>query len=406
MADDILTLDESIDRLRRSQQTPVTSPSPGAQPPQAAGPPPAPSVLPALTPEGQPLAAPAPTTAQPTAAPAPVTGPTWKTHPTDPNMLGKPTEGHQYDLQDGMPQFRTNERGDFVTDSQGHRIPKTITKEEAKRKADIVEQNAGLQPFQQIVTDARGLTGQPGFDAGLKLGKVSSSVNVPYGGGTVDLSGPARRMTPDDPGWSALDEIGSTQQRLNLTLTRVLAKSQGTISDFERRIFEQAIGSLQNSGSKADFQFRLNSIERMGENLTAGKPLGHKDAEFNARPTTKELAALKRDMYAAKSPEEINAKVEVLAKKYKVSPEDMSEYVMIQQGMMGRGSKPEAKEDKSTNAPEPGLLEKFDRWTTKMGIPKDKEIVDSFMQWFGGGGKGNNSPETLDAAKKELSKGR
>jgi hypothetical protein len=386
-----LTLDEVLDRLKRSQQSPVTPSAPTApssptmgQP--ETGPPPAPSVLPVLPPGGQPAPEPAPAPTaleQPQSQPMgmaqqPVTQPPsepgWKAYPINPGALGKLPEGQRLDLKGGMPQFRTDDNNEFLVDPQGHWIPKTITEGEQKLGDTKSEQDLGLAPVKQIIADARNMTGLPEFDKALKLSKVSPKVNVPYGGGTVDLSGPVRALSPEQSSqqaFSTMDDVSAVQQRLTLLITRASAKNQGTISDYERSIFAEAVGQLGYANSKADFQFRLNSVERMADTLMAGKKLD-KNTDYTTKPTVKEMAGLTKEMYAAKTPEQISAKVAALAKKYNVSEEDMSEYVLREMGVF---------KDK------PGMLD----WL--FGSRKSAD------------GTGDNSPETLEAAKRELSKG-
>jgi len=315
-------------------------------------------------PQGQPAPTPAPTQQpmQQQAAPAAAQQPGWREYPVDPNALPKPQEGFNYELgPGGLPQYSTDDHGNFITDKQGRWIPKMNTEAERKLKGGIAEQEVGFAGAKNIISDARNLTGQPGFDAAIKLSKAGSKVNIPYGGGTIDISGPARMSSPDSPAWGVLDDITATQQRLGLIVSRATSKGQGTVSDYERRLFEDAVGQLSNANSKADFQFRLNSVERMAEDLTAGKKLA-KETEYNVRPTTKELAVLKRDMYAAKTPEDISSMVSTMAKKYKVPESDMVEYVMQTMNIAKKTS--------------PGLIDKLDSYLTSLGIPNDQAIYE------------------------------
>lgn len=373
-----LTLDEALDRLKRSQQAPPQS----TQAPSSLGAPPAPMgatpqaaqpIDQAAQPQATGMSQPAPTMGggQPsaTAAPAqqapqavaPQAG--WREYPVDPNALPKPQEGFHYELgPGGLPQYRTDDHGNFLTDDQGRWIPKMNTEEERKLQGERASQETGFASVKNLITDARNLTGQPGFDTALKLSKSGNKVNIPYGGGSIDITGPARMTNPDSPAWGVLDDITATQQRLGLVVSRATSKGQGTVSDYERKLFEEAVGQLSNSSSKADFQFRLNSVQRMADDLTAGNKLGSKES-YNSRPTTAELATLKRDMYQAKTPEEISAKVSAMAKKYNVPDADMVEHVMQTFDIAKKAS--------------PTMLEKLDAFFSSMGLPKDSEIMDA-----------------------------
>lgn len=238
---------------------------------------------------------------------------------------------------------KTDEQGRFLwqRDQSGRMMPvvepkaaaeargkaqETLAVKKGEAKIEGEQQVGGLE---RIINDARSLTDAPGFNDALRLNRMSLdlSVGTPWGslGGDV-LSAPkqiARMYDPENPAWALNDNIGSIQNQLSLVAGRAFLKGQGQVSNFERQMVADAIGNIGKSTSKADYQFRLNTAMRMIENVNAGERL-KKDSDYNHKPTQSELSEVVDTQKGTFS----TAKLEDLARKYKVAPIDMQEYIV------------------------------------------------------------------------------
>jgi hypothetical protein len=204
-----------------------------------------------------------------------------------------------------------------------------------KRSDDQREADKQVSGVSAVINDARKLTETPGFNDALRLGKVSLNVGVPSPWGTIggDImevpKSVARWAAPQQAGWAANDELKAVQNRLSLIVGRPLMKGQGSVSDSERTMVSDAIGGLSKSGSPADYQFRLNSVQRMIEDMNTSGKL-KPSAEYDVRPSVSEIAGLIDTNNNTFSTDGLMK----LAEKYNVSPIDMQDYVsnLVKQG--------------------------------------------------------------------------
>lgn len=225
------------------------------------------------------------------------------------HRLAEDGSGYLYS-HDGRPLFESKAEAD------------ARAKATEKRATDRVDQEQQMQGVGNIIADARNLTKSPGFDDGLYLSQFR--VDVPFIGQVNPVGGPMRIVDRDNPANSINDEIGAIQNRLNLVVGRAYLKGQGQVSNFERQMVADAIGSLASATSKADFQMRLSSVERMIEDMNSGKKLEGKN--YNARPTEAEI----RDSVNLNGPYGAQFKpgaVQALAQKYRVDEADMQDYL-------------------------------------------------------------------------------
>ena len=220
-------------------------------------------------------------------------------------------------------------------------------KSEVDSRAKIGEKRADMQleadnqisGVKNVIGDARKLTRSQSFDEALKLGRTTLDVGIgtPWGKLGGDVLAPvkqiARMVDSQNPAFSTYDEIAAVQQRLNLLVARPLMKGQGQVTDGERKMISDAIGGLALSANAADYQFRLNSVERMIEDMNTGGKLKPATV-YNARPTRDEISGV----IDTKNNTFNTAGVEALARKYNVDPMDMQNYV-VEIDRNARGSK-------------------------------------------------------------------
>lgn len=216
------------------------------------------------------------------------------------------------------------------------------SKADADTRAKLAEKRADTQTEAQqqvegvsaIINDARKLTKTPGFDKALTLGRLSFDVGIPTPWGTLGgdvMTLPkqvARAYDPENPAWSLGDDLKSIQNRLSLLVARPMMKGQGQVSDSERAMIANAIGGIGNATSPADFHFRLNSVQRMIDNMnmTGAKRTG----EANIKPTTEEV----RSLIDTRTNTFSQSGLDALAQKYGTSSSEMQQYVL---GLVGRG---------------------------------------------------------------------
>lgn len=220
-------------------------------------------------------------------------------------------------------------------------------KSEVESRAKIGEKRADMQleadnqisGVKNVIADARKLSRSQSFDQALFLGRTTLDVGVgtPWGRLGGDVLAPvkqaARMYDPQNPAFSTFDELSAVQQRLNLLVARPLMKGQGQVTDGERKMISDAIGGLALSANAADYQFRLNSVERMIEDMNTGGKLKPATV-YNARPTRDEISGV----IDTKNNTFNTAGMEALAKKYNVDPMDMQNYI-VEIDRNARGSK-------------------------------------------------------------------
>jgi len=242
------------------------------------------------------------------------------------NTLPKPNEGFIYDLgPNGLPLFDQNMN------------PKMVSKAESDTRARLAETRINTQQdaantvegTKGIIADARTLTDIPGFEQGLMLSrnKLDLGIPTPFGNVGGDVTNPvkqlARMADPNNPAFAAYDQITTVQNRLTLLAGRAMLKGQGQVSNFERQMVADAIGGIGNASNPADYQFRLNSVERMIEEMNnTGKV---KAMDSNAgRPTNSEIASIVDEKNGTFSTEGLGK----LADKYNVKPYDLQNYIV------------------------------------------------------------------------------
>jgi hypothetical protein len=326
-------------------QAPTGAPAAGAMPAQAVAPPQSTPAAPAAAqaPAGPMLGGdglvtqslgevgasgiPRPSATQPAAQAPEQTASGYRELSVNLNTLPKPQEGFVYDLgPNGLPQFDAQMNPKMIPQKELEtRATLEVKRGEAEQEAE--QQKSGVA---NIISTARNMVAQPGFDEALRLGRADiGSIPLPYSGGEGFSPAQggyaiARATNPDAPVWGVMDDIAATQSRLKAVVARPLFKGQGQVSDSERRMITEMIGSLSKASSRADYQFRLNSVERMIDDMHAGK-MKAADA-YSARPTTEEL----KGIYGLPDEAAISRKVADLAKKYNVPIDDMSQYVISQ----------------------------------------------------------------------------
>lgn len=174
---------------------------------------------------------------------------------------------------------------------------------------------------------------RPGFKEGLERLRKSVDVSVPIpatGGGRLggDLMAipnyMERNRDPNDPRWAAMDNIKSTQRSLELLVARPLMKGQGQVTDSERSMISEAIGNLPQATSRADYAFKLRNIQNMIEAMNAPGGEGRvvRASSKSTAPTVSEIAAA-----TDASGNLQQSKVNELAQRYSVKPDDMREYL-------------------------------------------------------------------------------
>lgn len=276
---------------------------------------------------------------------------TWKTFAINPGGLPKLPEGSQYELKDGMPQLLTDDHGNFILNSQGTNVYKTTTATqqtlEAKRGEAEMAAEGQVSGVKNLIETGRGLTGQPGFEQALALGRAADVGNIPIpytGGSSIKPAAmgysAARAANPNSPVWGVMDDIQSLQDRLGFVLGKAFVNNQGQVSNYERELVQNAIGKLTAATSKADFQFRLNSVQRMIEDMN-NKTFNKGDNAYTARPSVHDLSTLKRKMEKAPNEKVLNFLVGDFAQKYNVPRDDMADYIMDAFEMIKKQPPPE-----------------------------------------------------------------
>lgn len=327
---------------------------PGAPPPAQAQPA-APAVAPppvlgAQAPGGQPAPASPPAlnlggAAAPPAVPAPASG----VAPTGPPPRGaRPelTPDGQFVLGNAAPQVPTGfvqrigpgGRGFLWTLDgrpalEGAHAAQERDQQRERRASEHGEQARQADSVSEVIQQARLLVGVPNFDNALSLGRQRFDVGIPTPWGTVGGNamalpqGIGRMIDPQNPSWGALDGIRSVQRQLELLVARPLMRGQGAVSESERALLSEAIGQLPQASNAADFQFRLNAIERMMSAAMRNTPGGVTGAAAEpSRPTQAEIGALVGN--GPYGPTYSEDGIIALARKYNVRPADMRNYVV------------------------------------------------------------------------------
>lgn len=255
----------------------------------------------------------------------------------DPNyVIGpavpKPPEGYVHQIAPG---------GAGYLYDKATRQPVFISKAESdaaarigeKRADERTEQSRQVEGVQSIISNARKASETPGFRDALNWANMSLDVSVPVPGTGGRLGGDVATpfewlgrnvISPDSPKWSALQDLKSTQRSLELLVARPLMKGQGQVTDSERSMITDAIGSLGKATSVADYQFRLNQIEGMIKAMnTPGDGNVTRAAAQTSRPTTTEIGSVwDREGGMAED------RLKELASKYNVSRGDMQNYII------------------------------------------------------------------------------
>lgn len=256
------------------------------------------------------------------------------------NAVPKPPEGYIHKAAPDGSGFLYDDKGQPVFESKAEADARAKGTE--KRALERVDQEQQTQGVRDIITQARKVSGMPSFNQALFLGRTSLNLGLPTPWGTVggDLAAPVkevvRQVDPENPAWGTYDEINAIQQRLNLLVARPLMKGQGQVTEGERKMISDAIGGLAKASNSADFQFRLNSVERMIEAMNTGRQGAVTAASSAAsRPSQSEIMGSFYDdpKYGLKFRP---GAVEDLAKRYNVREADMQQYL---NGIIMRGRK-------------------------------------------------------------------
>lgn len=291
-----------------------------------------------MAPPAAPSAAPAPAAGlAPAAAPtgAPSARPAQPTQDIGDLVVGQAVpnapEGYVHRLAPGGRGYLWTRDGQPVFESRVEAEARArLGERRADERAEATRQVGGVN---SIVEQARRAVELPGFDAALTLGRQNLPVGVPTPWGTVGgnimapVHGIARNLDSQNPAWGTLDQIRATQRQLELLVTRPLMRGQGAVTDNERNMITEAIGQLSSASNAADYQFRLNGIQRMIEamnrpgdgNVTAAAAEG-------VRPTQAEIMALVGS--GPYGPTHSEDGIIALARKYNVRPNDMRAYVV------------------------------------------------------------------------------
>jgi hypothetical protein len=237
---------------------------------------------------------------------------------------------------------KTDEQGRFLwqRDAGGRLMPVVEPKAAAESRGRTQEQlsvkkgeakqesQAQIDSVHNIIDSARSWVQRPGAGKALEMGRANFDVGGQVGGYGVGINPGQiaqsfeRMMDPNNPAWGAYDNVKQIQANLKLIVARPLMKGQGQVSNAERELISDAIGNLDKASNPADFQFRLNAVEKQIEDMYAGRGVKPVDS-YNVAPSRDEL----KDVYASKTQEEYATKVSALAKKYKVVESDMFQYV-------------------------------------------------------------------------------
>lgn len=298
-----------------------------------------------FTPQMMPASAAAPVAPQQTAQVQPQvpaqTAQRFYEFPVNVNTLPKPQEGYTYDLgPNNLPQFDEQFNPKMIAQKDLETRATLNAKRgegEITKNAEALEQINGVKA---IVGSARALREQPGFAKALEMGRSNFDIGANIGGAQVginpgQIAQQFQRMTDaNNPAWGVMDDIKATQERLKAVVARPLFKGQGAVSNMERQMITDMIGELPKASNPADFQFRLNSIENMIEDMYArpeGKSVSAEELprhlarkQKQARPSRDELSSLTN----AKDDPTRTQLLENLAGKYNISPLDMLQHWM------------------------------------------------------------------------------
>jgi len=329
--------------------------------------------------QAAPAASPAATSNEASDKPIP---PGWRENRNVPlSSLPDPKGGYSYDAPNGYPLEDANGNLKMIPTSEMAAKAKANEKR-AEAEVEAEQQQAGVK---NILKTGRVLAQQPGFDDALKMGRADVlRGGLPYIGEISPAQwgyGFARASDPNNPVWGVADDIKATQKRLELVIARPLMKGQGSVAGSERQLIADSIANLDKATSKADFIFRLNSIERMIEDMYAGKKVGNAES-YSARPTLEEL----RSVYNGKTPEEIEGKMVGLSRKYNVGLPEMKDYVMSSFEKVGTGTAEDRAAQEEAAKP----------WYNKPPFYIPQLDVRNYLPGSGGGG-GQPAPAASQA---------
>ncbi len=140
-------------------------------------------------------------------------------------------------------------------------------------------------------------------------------------------------MHPEDPSWATLDDIRSAQQRLGLIIARPLMKGQGAVTEGERKMISDAIGVLDKATDPADYQFKLNSVEKMIDAMNGPAGSVTAAASKGYKPNMTEV----KSFWSEPNDERRSKRVDELAEKYNIVPADMIQYLIKVYPAQSRG---------------------------------------------------------------------
>lgn len=250
-----------------------------------------------------------------------------------PAWVGKLPEGYIQRTVNGQTMVGPDGKPALVLKSEADAKAKATEAAQVKRAEAQVDSDRQVGGVQELISSARENMERPGFKEGLDRLRKSVDVSVPIpatGGGRLggDLMAipnyMERNRDPDDPRWAAMDNIKSTQRSLELLVARPLMKGQGQVTDSERSMISEAIGNLPQATSRADYAFKLRNIQNMIEAMNAAGGEGRvvRASSKSTAPTVSEIAAA-----TDASGNLQQSKVNELAQRYSVKPDDMREYL-------------------------------------------------------------------------------
>jgi len=248
--------------------------------------------------------------------------PGWREYPVDPNALGKPQEGFEFQLgPGGMPQYRTKDDGTFITDDQGRWIPKMRNREQ--EAADIKTQ--GIQTgrenafdrVEQVREAIQRLRDNSSLHRVVGLGGLGVKVPIPGTGGS-QVEGTVADLTAwvgqvlgiaNEPARKAAEDIKQAQADMQFVrgsgvLTEMAKARQGSaqgatgfgnLTEGERQLLEN-VGSngLDTKVGLSNFRDQLTRLDKImssqGERVKGAGKLQAKDQAGKNTPDVLEAA--------------------------------------------------------------------------------------------------------------------
>lgn len=267
----------------------------------------------------------------PSAAPAKAVAPNLSTDGNHVigNAVAKAPEGYVHKLAENGSGYLYTQDGRPVFEPKAEVEARSRIGE--KRADERREAERSLGSVKDVIQSARNAADKPGFEGGLNLGrsKLNVGINTPFGmlGGdvTTPVKQVARWSDPNNPAWAAHDEIMQQKRALELRATQMFMKGQGAVTENERKLVEEAIGQLEMSSNAADYQFRLNRVERLMEAMNNPMPGAVTAADKDkggTSPSEAEIYSLINNdgTYSTE-------KAHAMAKRFNVKPAEFDKYV-------------------------------------------------------------------------------